>query len=78
VTDRTELQEEQDGLPDSHLFTVRLWPEALGPGRVEWRGKVTHVLSGEARFFREWQALLDFLVAERANAATTSVQQLLQ
>lgn len=62
MTDRNELQEEQGTLPDSHLFTVRLWPEALGPGSVEWRGKVTHVLSGEARYFREWWDLIAFVV----------------
>jgi hypothetical protein len=45
----------------SHLFTVRIWPEAL-QDRVEWRGKVQHVLSGEARYFREWPALVAFLL----------------
>ena len=62
MTDATELLEDQDGLPHSHLFTVRLWPEALGASNVEWRGKVTHVLSGEARYFREWQDLIAFVV----------------
>jgi hypothetical protein len=45
----------------SHLFTLRLWPEALGDGQTEWRGKVQHVLSGEARYFRDWEALVAFL-----------------
>ncbi|GEM_PF-1925095 len=45
--------------PDSHLFTVRLWPEpGAGAG---WRGQATHVLSGETRHFRAWAALLAFL-----------------
>lgn len=26
-----------------------------------WHVKVTHALSGEARYFREWPALLDLL-----------------
>jgi hypothetical protein len=47
--------------PRSHLFTVRLWPEPLGDGRTEWRGKVQHVTSGEARYFRDWPALLAFM-----------------
>lgn len=38
----------------THLFTVRLWAEELDYGKAEWRGKVTHVLSGETRYFREW------------------------
>jgi hypothetical protein len=45
----------------SHLFTLRLWPEALGDGETEWRGKAQHVLSGEARYFRDWAALVAFL-----------------
>lgn len=58
----------------SHLFTVRLWCEDLGDGQIEWRGQVTHVLSGEAHYFREWAELEAHLLAmvrqrERANAA---------
>ena len=45
----------------SHLFTVRVWREELGAGRVEWRGKVQHALSGEARYFREWAELIVFV-----------------
>lgn len=47
----------------SHLFTVRLWAEDLGDGQAEWRGKVEHVTSGEAYYFREWSALVALLVA---------------
>jgi len=58
----------------SHLFTVRLWPEDLGAGQVQWRGQVQHVLSGEARYFRDWPELETHLLAmvlqgERASAA---------
>ena len=44
-----------------HLFTVRIWREELGAGRVEWRGKVQHALHGEARYFREWAELIAFV-----------------
>ncbi|MEZ4861422.1 MAG: hypothetical protein R3C14_08950 [Caldilineaceae bacterium] len=51
----------------SHLFTLRLWTE---PGVLyhdgkpsEIRFKVQHLLSGEVRYFREWPALIEFLVA---------------
>jgi hypothetical protein len=47
----------------SHLFTVRIWTEALGDGRVEWRGQAQHALSGERRYFRVWPALVSFLLA---------------
>jgi hypothetical protein len=52
--------------PTSYLFTVRVWREELGEGRVEWRGKVQHALSGEARYFREWTELIAF-VRERVS-----------
>jgi hypothetical protein len=45
----------------SCLFTVRLWPEELGDGGSEWRGRVQHVLSGEAHYFRDWPALVEAL-----------------
>ena len=43
---------------DSQLFTVRLWPEAVGDDLVEWRGKVDHVASGEGYYFRDWSRLI--------------------
>jgi len=45
----------------THLFTLRLWPETKGDDQVEWRGKVQHVLSGEARYFRRWSELRAFV-----------------
>ena len=45
----------------THLFTLRMWPEALGDGQIEWRGKVQHVLSGQAHYFRDWDALIVYL-----------------
>jgi hypothetical protein len=50
------------------LFTVRVWLENLGDGRSEWRGKVQHTLGGEARYFRDWQTLVAFIV-EKATVA---------
>jgi hypothetical protein len=47
--------------PRSHLFTVRLWMEALGHGQVEVRMQVKHVLSGETRYFREWPQVVAFI-----------------
>jgi hypothetical protein len=52
----------------SQLFTVRVWLEDLGDGRSEWRGKVQHTLSGEARYFRDWQTLVTFMVEKAAVA----------
>ena len=49
--------------PSSHLFTLRLWPEDLGDGQTDWRGKVQHVNSGEAHYFRDWATLEAFVEA---------------
>jgi hypothetical protein len=45
----------------SQLFMLRLWPEELGSGQIDWRGRVQHVNSGETRYFRDWPTLLAFL-----------------
>ncbi len=50
-----------DDFARSQLFTLRVRPEVVGQGRTEWRGKVQHVTSGEARYFRDWTALVAFL-----------------
>jgi hypothetical protein len=47
----------------SYLFTLRLWPEALGEDQTEWRGQVQYVSSGEMRYFRDWSTLVDFVLA---------------
>ena len=52
----------------SELFTVRVWRKDLVGGCVGWRGKVQHVLSGETRYFRDWQVLLAFVQETRTEA----------
>jgi hypothetical protein len=57
------MKPEQEALaPPVHLFTVRVWREELGEGQHEWRGLVRSVASGEARYFRTWPALTDFML----------------
>ena len=50
--------EPEPGPRPSQFFTLRLWPEEMGDGTVEWRGQVQHVISGRQRTFREWPALV--------------------
>ena len=45
----------------AQLFMLRIWREELGQGQREWRGKVQHVTSGEARYFRDWATLIAVL-----------------
>jgi hypothetical protein len=47
--------------PHSHLFTLRLWQEALGEGQAEWRGRVQEIASDETAFFRDWSGLIAVL-----------------
>ena len=56
----------------SHLFTVRVWREELGADHAEWRGKVQYVLSGEARYFREWGDLIAFVREQVGDQAASS------
>lgn len=51
-----------DGRPRSHLFTIQVWEEAVGMDQTEVRGKVQLLTTGEARYFREWAALVPLLV----------------
>lgn len=59
----------------SELFTVRLWPEELGEGEIEWRGRVQHALSGRSGYFRDWSGLLAFLSDFLGTDAITSHPQ---
>lgn len=47
----------------SHLFTLRLWPDEEGESEPEWRGKVQHVTSGDVHYFQGWHALVHLLTA---------------
>lgn len=63
-------------IPSSHLFTVQVWQEDLGDGQSEWRGKVRHVQSGEASYFRDWDMLvLLFLKMLQEDAFPTVVDE---
>lgn len=68
MTQTTSEQTSEPALSHSQLFTVRVWQEDTGEGRSEWRGQVRHVLSGETRYFRDWQSLASFIVGRAAPA----------
>lgn len=55
--------------PHAHLFTLRVWEEALGEGKAEWRGRVQEITSGETAFFRDWPGLIATLARLLARAA---------
>ena len=48
--------------PAARLFTVRLWKEDLAVGS-EYRGTVRDVTTDAFRGFRDWSALVAFMVA---------------
>jgi len=60
---------EEEGRKPSQLFTLRVWTEAVGESQTEWRGKVQHIATGEARYFRSWQALVEFLERRMSEGA---------
>lgn len=78
MPDNTHSQAEE--VYHSHLFTVRIWLEHLGNSENEWRGKVEYVPSREARYFREWSALIAFLqeVLSQQNLLSESDESVFQ
>jgi hypothetical protein len=50
------------GKRHSHLFALRIWPEARENVQTEWRGKIQHMTSGKTRHFRDWSTLVAFLL----------------
>lgn len=48
--------------PRSHLFTVRVWEEAITSEQNEWRGKVQLLTNGDVGYFRDWSALIPLLL----------------
>ncbi|MBM3130508.1 MAG: hypothetical protein FJ009_18005 [Chloroflexi bacterium] len=46
---------------ESHLFTIRVWLEEREDGKKEWRGQIRNVTTGNARYFRDWCALIAYL-----------------
>ncbi len=59
--------------PHSHLFTLRIWEEALGEGKAEWRGRVQEIDSGETAFFRDWPGLIATLRRMTGSPAAEAV-----
>jgi hypothetical protein len=57
-----EMNSKQDGR--SHLFLVRFWSDGEQEARdqKDWRGRVQHIVSGEARTFDDWPTLIDLLL----------------
>ena len=51
--------------PDSFAFIVKIWMEETADvaGSPTWRGHITHVPSGERRYFEHLDAIVDFIRA---------------
>jgi hypothetical protein len=60
--------------PRTHLFTIRVWIEPIGCDQGEMRLRVTHVLSGETRYFRTWPDVVNFLLAKLQAALANSTK----
>src|SRR4051812_336308 len=56
------VQKDEDKIhATSQLFLIRLWPDE--EGLPQWRGKVQHVISGQANDFHDWPMLIARLQA---------------
>lgn len=45
----------------SHLFTLRIWPETLDDDRLEWRGQLKYLPTGETFYFRDWSQVQELI-----------------
>ena len=50
-----------DAQNPSHLFTLRLWVDFVDCETDILRIRVQHVLSGEVRYFQEWEQAVVFI-----------------
>ena len=55
-----------------HAFIVRIWWE---PGEKTWRGWVQHTFTGQARYLRSVDELLDFIQRFTGNLTSTEGPQ---
>jgi hypothetical protein len=60
----------------SQLFSVRVWTSKRADGAVEHRGHVRHVLSREARHFRDWNTLVEFIIEQVELQETATPEKL--
>lgn len=74
---RTHIQEGivKAKRPPLTRFSLQVWPEDTGEGQVEWRGKVQHVTSGDARYFRDWPTMVAFLECSLSATITTRADE---
>jgi len=61
-TDNKPRDQEYTAQENSHLFTVRVWQEAVSHTEAEWRGRLQHVPSGQVYYFRSWNGLIAHLL----------------
>jgi hypothetical protein len=52
-----------------------VWPEEVDDGQIEWRGKVQHVTSGDVLYFRDWEAMMAFLLGILDSSRSDRKQQ---
>lgn len=46
---------------NSQMFTLRAWTEAVTADRIEIRGTLKHIPSGETHHFRDWQTVIKMI-----------------
>jgi len=57
-------------------FVLQVWAESALDRQVEWRGKIHHPASGEARYVRDWPTMLALLETTLTDRPADSVGDL--
>lgn len=59
-------------LSEGHFYTLRLWEVKDEETGSQWRARLQHVPSGEVKYFRNLEVMLDFLYAQLNEARDSS------
>jgi hypothetical protein len=53
--------ENEDLVPQAHMFTLRIWVTNQKDTDIEWRGRIQHVQSGEVKYCQTWGAFTAYV-----------------
>ena len=59
---KEKSQSENGGLgTQTQTFTLRIWVTNQEDAKIEWRGRIQHVQSGEVQYCQSWDAFITYV-----------------
>ena len=53
--------ENKDLIPQTQMFTLRIWVTNQKDADIEWRGRIQHVQSGDVQHCHNWGAFIAYV-----------------